>query len=112
MATWRVGRLVTAACVAVLVVPVAVYAAWAWWDVWKLERFCGEIQPGQSFSSLTALADKHHIDRRYIRAGVADESTHSWFLPIPAPSTIGDTVCAIHYDHDTQTVVTAEMWYD
>jgi hypothetical protein len=88
------------------------YAAWEWYDVRKLEGFCGSIRPGNSFASLLPLAKENSINPRYIRLGIADEEQHNWVTYVPAPSTIGDTVCAIHYHQDTQIIISAVMWYD
>ena len=100
------------AIAAIFLSPIIAYIAWAWWDVARLEGFCADIHPGTPFSSIATIAEKHRIGPRLIREGWADKNDRSLLLAVPASSTMGDTLCAIHYDRDTRSVTTAEMWYD
>jgi hypothetical protein len=90
--------------------PIAVYAIWSWRDVASLEKFCADIRPGTEFSSLRTIAEVNGIDPRYIRTGIRDNQRNRLFLAVPARSTMGHTVCAIHYNQEKQIVISAEMW--
>ena len=90
--------------------PIAVYAIWSGRDVARLEKFCADVRPGAVFSSLRAIAEADGIDPRYIRSGIRDAERNSLFLAVPARSTMGETVCAIHYDQEKQVVISAEIW--
>jgi hypothetical protein len=96
----------------VVVSPLAAFWAWSWWDVERTERFCGDIRPGTPLSSLPALAEQHGINPRMVKGGVPDDSGKDWILAVPASTTMGDDGCFIHYDNQTKTVTSTQVWHD
>jgi hypothetical protein len=85
--------------VGVLALLFGLVAGWAWWDMHQLRAFCREVRPGVPVSRLPEIAEDHGIERRWVdRHGIADEKAGDWFLPVPAASTMGEVVCAIHHD--------------
>jgi hypothetical protein len=107
-ALFSIGTIIGKAILAIALV-LLIYGAWFWWDMHRLRSFCGDLHVGTPVADIRGIAERHWISARYVHGnGVYDEKTHSWFLPIPAPSTMGDMVCAIH--HNNGKVVSAEIW--
>ena len=75
------------------------FGGWVLWDIHRVRSFCAEVQPGMPISVLLQIADKHGIGKRWIvLPGVFDERENNWFIAVPAISSMGDVVCAIHHD--------------
>lgn len=86
-----------------MVLLVWIFGGWLWWDMRRVRAFCDEVKPGTLVASLPEIASRHGVDSKWFKSpGVYDEKAGDWFLPIPAPSTMGDMICAIHHD---QTLV-------
>lgn len=94
-----------------LVLLLLLGTAWIWWDVHSLRTFCDEVRPGLPLAALAGVAQRHGVAPRWVgRQGVFDAQSKDWVLFVPATSTMGDVVCAIH--HDKAVVVGAKLWGD
>ena len=111
MSVWKITKLLLGAFALLVVAIVAAGGAWVWFDVHKLENFCGSISPGAPLSTLTSLAEAHGINSHFIWPPVADDAHDSWIIYVAAPSTLGDTNCAVHYNQVTQIISSASMVY-
>lgn len=82
-----------------LVLLLLLGAAWIWWDVHRLRAFCDEVHAGLPLSTLAEVAQRHSVAPRWVaRQGVFDAQSKDWVMFVPAASTMGDVVCAIHHD--------------
>lgn len=94
---------------AVILLLLTIGGAWTFWDVRRVRAFCADVQPGLLLSQLAPIAKRHWVGRGLIeKQGTFDEKTKDWVFFVPAPSTMGDVVCAIH--HDKVSVVSAALW--
>jgi hypothetical protein len=79
-----------------------------WWDMHRLRAFCLDVHPGTVVTSISAMAQTHGLDEGQLRHhDIYDDHAGSWQLLVPAPSTMGDMVCAIH--HDKNLVLSAAI---
>ena len=105
---FRFLRKLLIAVLGVIVLTMAGYALYAQWDKQRLSSFCAEARPGTPIGDLGKIAERHRVDTRWIiRGGTFDEATKTWRIFVPAPSTIGDMVCAIQ--HDRHSVISAKV---
>jgi hypothetical protein len=89
-----------------LALPFCAYFGWIQWEVHKMQSFCGDVRPDTRVGDLPAIAERDGIST--LRGvGVYEESTKSWFLPVPVMPTFGDISCLIR--HDNETVKSATM---
>ncbi len=95
------------AFLALLASPLLLYAAWMLWDVHKVKAFCDDVRPGAPLATLAPLAARHGIAAHWINRGVFDDKAHDRVMFVPAGTTLGDLVCAVH--HDDTSVVSAEI---
>lgn len=94
--------------VLVLLAVITSYVVWLNRDITHLQNFCESISAGTAIEQLPTLAKEHGISVRYVkRTGIYDEKAGNWFLPVPAPATMGDTACVIR--HDKSVVLSVEF---
>jgi hypothetical protein len=87
------------------------YLAYFWWDMGHLRAFCAELRPGTPISQLYSIAQKHGVNTYLLKGdGAYSERTGQWTHYIPATSSVGANVCAIH--HNKVTVISAEIEID
>lgn len=84
-----------AAVVSAFVLFVAAYAAYVNWDTGRVQALCDEAVPGTPVSALDGIASSHGLT---LRASTRDSKGEGYTIFVPAPSTMGDTVCAIAHD--------------
>ena len=94
--------------VALFALLLGIYAGWEWWQVRQLTAFCGQALPGTAVSALPALAESFGFNGHWIERGVREKNGPGFVTFLPASSTMGDVVCAIHYNE--VAVVHAEVW--
>ena len=88
-----------------------IYLAYYWWDMRQLTAFCGDVKAGTPVSQLSQIANRHGIRSSWLKGdGVFDEEANRWTLYVPAASSVGANVCAIH--HNKETVISTEIEID
>ena len=85
-----------ATALAVCVLAVGGYAWWVQRDTGRLRALCDALQPGLSLDEVSVLVKSAGFSAPSLRrGGVADGPHGERLVLVPAPSTMGETVCLI-----------------
>ena len=92
-----------------LLLVLGLYVLWMGYDVGRLRALCNAIQPGQTLTEVAGQVKQTGFDAPALRGGVATGGTDAdqRTLLIPAPATMGETVCKI--DVQDGRVLSARM---
>ena len=83
------------------------FSIWSWWEVRSARGFCDDVKPGTHVIALSAIAETHHLDTRWLRSSVFDKEKRTWFAFLPTTSTFGEVGCKI--EHDKTVVISSGM---
>jgi hypothetical protein len=108
---WRDILKLVGGSLLLVVACLAIYLAWLWWDMRQLRVFCGEVKAGMPLAEFLQVADRHGIDRRWLKGdGMFDKSSGLWYFYVPSTASVGSNVCAI--GHNKVSVVSAVVEMD
>jgi len=99
--------LSSAQLVVAVVAVFGIYLGWMWWEGRQLQSLCAEANEGVPVAALPALAEKYGFDRRWVEHGIRDKDGLGGVTYVPSSSTMGDVVCAIHFNESR--VLSARM---
>jgi hypothetical protein len=89
----------------VIFVLMGSFITWSWCANRSVRGFCDDVKPGTLVIALSAMAEAHHTNSRWLHT--YEKEKGSWITFLPVQSTFGEVACEI--EHDKTVVHSSRM---